>query len=141
MSRQIDLSNVTQEDLDYIQARPWLVTEAADLGLAIKPTDSLNDVKVAIAGLVELDSGSLSPEESDPTGDTPELRYTAVGGSTGREEPTELSEPVEYVPYRQGTASQLRAELKARGLNQVGTKKELVARLEEDDKLDLASDD
>lgn len=106
MARDIDLDDMSNDDLIYLSQRASLIKELELQGY--------DDIRERIDAAVNGGSADSAPE--------------------GDEEEDDEEEDDDEVDYNTGTVKELREELKSRELSTDGDKAELVARLEEDDR-------
>ena len=111
MSRPIDLTKpLSERDLQYLDERPWLWREIAQLG---------GNRETLSAGIpIEPDPNAPDLVDADDADDEDEV----------------------FIPYSELNIAVLRDELTERGLDITGNKKALIARLEEDDEAQEAAE-
>jgi hypothetical protein len=106
MSREIDLDNLSEDDIIYLADRSRLPEGVDDPRLALEPEEATESV----------------PLDTEYTGDE------------GQTWPTIQVDGEEvFSEYEDMNVTDLKDELRDRGLSTSGTKAELVARLEESD--------
>jgi hypothetical protein len=113
MTREIDISNVTDEDVPFILQRPWIAEEVIFQGYRL-PRSYYDAV------------GKQAPSEPEP-------EFSAGGGTVEGVLDQQTQTSIAERNYGALTNTQLRGLLEARELSTSGTKAELVERLEEDD--------
>lgn len=105
MAREIDLDNISPEDIEYIKQRPWLLEDAERYGYKI-----------------DLDAGAVQ----SPAFSQEEVGQDHENEVHGQDESSEDD-------YDDWTVDELKEELDNRELKTSGKKPELIDRLREDD--------
>jgi U3 small nucleolar ribonucleoprotein component len=116
MAKQVDYDNLSELDFEYIGQRPWLIEEAKQAGYTIDLDQQTCIHKDAEEELLEEE-----PEEIDASSD-----------DDSEDEDSEE----EAIDYSDLSVSELREELKERGLSSEGKKDDLISRLESHDEVE-----
>jgi hypothetical protein len=128
MSRELDYSNLSEDDVAYMVQRPWLVAEAEAEGFEVAAQlPEAPDAPDTDVVQLSLRDGQELPTQADP----------AVSPSA-EEPPLDTEDGDAYTEWK---VAELREEIESRNaerdeedhLSTSGTKAELVARLEADD--------
>lgn len=128
MARDIDLNDLSKDDLVYLQQRPWLVDEArVAYGVDLKER------------LANMDNEEEDVRDfSDADGRQAErLTRPASTKSTTSESADEEETDEDSDDYEQWSVAELKDEAKSRDLKVSGSAAELVARLREDDNSEI----
>lgn len=120
MAKQIDFDNLSDLDFDYVGQRPWLIEEANQAGYLL---DVQNKTCVRAGAKQEL--LEEEPEEIDA-----QISVSEDEEDLGDERPEETFD------YSDLSVSELREELKERGLSFEGKKGDLISRLESHDEVE-----
>ncbi len=130
MSREIDMENLSEEDVLYLQQRGQLPDDydpvETDLHVPLDVTEQANTGDANTAG--------RSPEQFEKQVVAEQAKQYESS------EPAQASED-EDVDYTSLSNDQLRAELSTRGLSVEGRKADLIQRLEDDDASDESDED
>lgn len=136
MARELDLANLSEDDVPWLIQQPWKAAQALHEGYDLPhgwyvaknipdPRENILDEHNANAGPPE--GQQPGPVLGDPDDEDPD-----------DEDPEDDDEAVDYEPY---TAAELRGFLTERGLSTTGNKADLIARLVEDDDVEEEDDD
>lgn len=133
MGKNIDLSQISEDDVEYLLQRPWLAAQAEHEGFAVPDRFYIESGKSVpqYVGLVE----STESEEvvnGVPLGEDPE---------DPEDEPEEDEPEEDDRTYQEWSVDELKAELVQRELSKEGRKQELIDRLEADDLEDEEDDE
>lgn len=153
MARELDLDNLSREDLMYMRQRPWLVADAVRRGYGDIP-ERIKELDSESTNVSEEDNGGSDNAESSAAGNVQGDPAGADGSDDGsdngddddsddsdssdmdEEEEEDEEEEDEDVDYDSWTVPELKEELKERNLSTDGKKDELIARLVKDDTKD-----
>ncbi len=125
MAKQIDFDNLSDLDFDYVGQRPWLAEEANQAGYLL---DVQNKTCVRAIPAPEAKAQKLLEEE-------PEEIDAQIGVSEDEKDLGD-EESEETFDYSDLSVSELREELKERGLSFEGKKGDLISRLESHDEVE-----
>lgn len=129
MGKNIDLSKITDDDVEYLLQRPWLAAQAEHEGHAVPEQFYIASGKT-VPQYIGLTDSAESEEvvTGDPLEEDPE------------EDPEDESEEDDRT-YQEWSVDELKAELVQRDLSKEGRKQELIDRLEADDLEDEEDDE
>lgn len=125
MARELDLTNLTDEDIPYIAQRPWLIHEAELLGV--------EDVQERVDAYLHPETLPFSGPEFPGVEVLPAEGAASTPNAPQTEEEANVLEDDEEDDYEDWKVAELKAELTERGLPSSGVHADLVARLREDD--------
>lgn len=127
MAKQIDFDNLSDLDFDYVGQRPWLIEEANQAGYLI---DVQN--KTCVHATIRVIPAS---EVQELLEDEPEEIDAQISASEDEKDLGD-EESEEAFDYSDLSVSELREELKERGLSFEGKKGDLISRLESHDEVE-----
>ena len=114
MSRQIDFTQpLTEDEIAYVNDRPWLLQDARMRGL-----DIISDNEFVV------DDASDASDDSDDDADD---------ADNEEEDDDEEEEDEDLPPYEEWSYADLKAEAERRELPKSGSKEQLIERLTESD--------
>lgn len=136
MARDINIENLDADDVAYIEARQWMISEIELQGLSWKELR-----EEALGNSDDVDDENKTPEGDDGSSSNTEKSNPEAGNDEGDDGDKEGPED-DDVDYEDLTIPQIHEELDARELEypSKANKAELIAILEKDDEADAESE-
>lgn len=131
MGKNLDLSKISEDDVEYLLQRPWLAAQAEHEGFAVP-----EQFYIASGKTVPQYIGLADSTESEEI-----VTGAPLGEDDPEDEPEEDESEEDDRTYQEWSVDELKAELVQRDLSKEGRKQELIDRLEADDLEDEEDDE